>query len=332
MTFLEMQRYVYRRTGHADSPVTAISDRVKQFLNERHRELLTMEGMEKLRQFIITFASDTTNSVYAFPQAITKVLGVHERDNDYPLSYMTLDEYRLYSADPTAYEGTPIWYTDLGESPVQRQPPSNKEISVKSSSTSDTAITPYFEVIRANDRQRTITGALLNGTTAVSASTAITNISHVTNFFISDTAVGEITLSYAGDTTVDGGGDLAVIPVGSVRSRYFNVALVPKPASAITYYVDAEVEVRDLVQNTDEPRLPRDFHWVIGQGALIDEFQKQEKERESKRSELAWFNGIKALKNYITNNPDYIPVIGRTKRMGISRLGPNYPADYYPFS
>jgi len=107
---------------------------------------------------------------------------------------------------------------------------------------------------------------------------------------------------------------------------------VPKPSAAITYYVDAEYEISDLVQNTDESLIPRDFHWVICQGALTDEYQKQEKERESKRSELAWFNGIKALKNYVGNPADYIPVVGGMRRRGISRLGPFYPADYFPFS
>lgn len=332
MNFLELQRYVYRRTGHADTPPTAVSDRIKQFLNARQRDLLTMEGMERFRQARLTFASDTSNSEYALPQAIVKILAVSERTNDYPLDYMTLDEYRLYSADPTAYEGTPSWYVELGESAVAQQPPSNKEISFKSSAAGDTVPTVSFEFITDNNYQRTVTGPKLNGTTAVSADTAIKDVSHITNAYLSDTATGTISIHYAGDTTVDGGGELARIPPKKTRARYYRIALVPKPSSAITYHVDADLEITDMVDDKDEPRIPRDFHYVIAEGALVDEFQKQEKERESKRSELKWFAGIKSLKNYHINNPDYIPVIGRTQRRAISRLGPFYPADYYPFS
>jgi hypothetical protein len=331
MNFKEMQNYVYRRTGHPDvtttTPTTAIKNRVKQFINERQRELLTTEGVERLRQQVFTFASDTVNAEYAIPQTVTKILGIHERDNDYPLDYMPLHEYRLWSADPSAMEGTPTWYVDLGESAVAKQPSDNSELFYKSTSASDTGLV-YLEVVTENNYQRVFTGAVLNGVTAVAANTAITDISHVTNFFLADTANGEVTLHEDSGA----GTELANITEGHTRAHYRKVALIPKPSSAVTYYVDAEYSVNDLVQDTDESLLPKDFHYIVCQGALIDEYQKQEKERESKRSELAWFNGIKALKNYVGNNDDYIPVIGRMRKRGVSRLGPFYPADRFPFS
>jgi hypothetical protein len=331
MTFGDMQKYVYRRTGHADTPDSSISTRIKQFLNERLRELLTMEGLEIFRRQIFTLASNTSDTIYAVPQAINRIIGIHTRDNDYALSYMPLHEYRIYQPDPVNMQGTPSWYVELGPSAIAKQPSAAAEISVKSSVAGDTAITPYYEFITENNYQRAVTGTKLNGTTAVSADTAIKNVTQISNFFISDTAAGEVTLYQAGDTSLDFI-ELAAIPIGQTRAVYTKIALIPKPSAADTYHIDAEVTAKDLVQGTDKPPIPEDFHWVICQGALIDEFQKQEKERESKRSELAWFNGIKALKNYVYNRADYIPVIGGIKRRGISRLGPFYPADRFPFS
>jgi len=326
MNFLDMQRYVYRRTGHNDTPSVAVSTRIKQFINERQRELLTTEGINMLRRETFTFASDTTNFEYAVPQTLTKIHGIHERDNDYPLDYMPIHEYRRYSADPPNFEGTPAWYVDLGESAVAQQPADNSELFYISTSASDTD-TAQAEVVTANNYAKTLTAVKLTGVTGVSADTATTDASHITNFFLTADAIGNVELREDSGT----GTLLATIPPGHTRAHYRKIALIPKPSAAITYFVDGEYEIADLVQNTDESLVPVDFHYTICQGALADEYQKQEKERESKRSELAWFNGIKALKNHL-RPAEHIPVIGGLRRRGTSRLGPFYPADRFPFS
>jgi len=323
MNFQEIAQYIYRRTGHPDSPVTEVATRIKQFINARHREIMTAEGMGDLRQFTFEFASDTTNAEYALPQVITRIIAIHERTNDVPMFRMTLKDYRLFNADPSSFEGTPNWYVELGQSAVAKQPSDASEIFVVSDAAGDTAITPYLEFVQAQIYPRNITGPLLNGVTAVSADTSVKDVTHVTDFYLSAAAVGDVTLLE--DSGV--GTELARIKIGDTRARYKRIALVPKPESAVTYFVDGEIEIRDMVQNTDEPLIPVDFHWVLAEAALHDEFIKKEKHEEANRALNKHLNGVKALKNYVTNPPDHLPVIGFSRLRGTSRLGPFFPAD-----
>ena len=274
MTFLAIQQTAFRRLKFADSPDSSVSTRIKDAINQWHRNTLVVPGIgNKLRRVQIARATTASRASYGVP--FSKILHITERSNDRRLIKRSLDWYRTAFADPTQHEGTPLWWVQEGQTRIERPPADASELFIKSTSASDTG-TAYVEVIRSGGYRRSLS-VVMTGTTAVSLGAAITDVVDIVDFFISAAAVGTITLHEDSGT----GTELARIAIGELYPRYLQVAFAPTPSAAITYFIDGIPDTVDMSVSTDEPLLPRDFHDLLVDGAVYEEWLSDGKVREA---------------------------------------------------
>ena len=316
MNFLTLQQRVFRHTGYADAPVAAVSTRVQQLLNEWHRRLLSLPGMEQLRDDTITFASVASTARYALPQVVGEVKTIFETTNDIKLEQRTMAWYR--TADPDPQSGTSYIWIPRGLFPVASQP-GTTGVWVVSSSGSDTTQTANIIGIRTGGYLNEPAVATLNGTTRVAVGT-LTDYIEIVEFNISAVGVGTISLYDAAAA----GTELARIPIGATAAQYLHVVLYPTPSSVITYSVDYKRRILDMGRDTDVPLLPEDFHYLLSTAVLMEEMKLKDDSRwRIYDGELR--EGIKNLYHAVQIPADYLPVPGQFDTPSISNLGPWYP-------
>ena len=320
MTFAEILSDAYEDLNYASSPAAAVVTRLKKYANQGLRSIVGMPGMGELldSDAPYTFASVASTARYVLPESIAFIRSIHERTNDFKLEPMTMDQYRRVDADSASNSGTPERYVPFGRTAVATQPSDASELFIKSTSAGDTG-TAYVEGIITGGYVRTANVAM-TGVTAVSLNTAITSFIQVTDVYLSANAVGTVTLHEDSGA----GTELARITIGQKRPRYFGFYLWPTPASAITYYVDYRRELVELVNDTDEPPLPTDFHYVLPAYIRWREYEKTSDSRAVDAKEL-WFRGLKDLKTRVQFPPDRRWIPGEDIEEG-SNLGANYPS------
>jgi hypothetical protein len=316
MTLTDLLADSYRRLGFASSPATEVSTRITAYLNEAHRQLLGMPGMELLRRSTYSFASVANTQQYGLPLSVGRVLSVRDTTNDVDLQPMSWGRYRAEAPDPSASPGTSHSYVPVGYTQVATQPSDASKIYVDSTSASDTG-TVYIEGIRTGGYPFTASQTM-TGTTAVQIGT-LADILTITKCYLSASAVGTVTIH----EDADGGTTLATIPIGRKYARYWTLALYPTPSAAVTYYMDFEREVSDMAQATDEPLLPPDYHWLLGTGARMREYEKQEDTRYA-LALREWQTGVRDLKWWLATQQGI--VVSRHRGRAPSQLGAWYPA------
>ena len=315
MTRGELLTQLYRRLNKSETPDTATKNRLVGFLNEVHREVLSLPGLQRLRDDTLTFASVANQARYALPW-VPKVHRLFEATNDRLLQPMTLADYRLIDPDPESTTGTPDAWIWAGYAPVAKQPSDASRIFIKSTSASDTN-TVFLEGETSGGYPRAVSKTM-TGTTAVDVDTAITDWVRVTKVYLSAAAVGTVTLHEDSGT----GTELARIGIGQTSQRYCYLYLYPTPSSAITYTADVVQGITDLSQDTEEPRLPQDFHDLLVHGAMLREYEKTDDGRYT--NALQRFEQRKRDLMYWLAETAQSPV--RVPGGGRSRLGPWYPA------
>lgn len=320
MTFLEIQQDIFRRTNKSTAPESETVTRIKAFVNQRHRTLLSKPGMDQLRDSTSTFASVSGTARVALPQALTKINSLYQTTNNWRLTEKSLDWLR--TVDPQQESGTPSVYVPKGYEAVAVQPSDASSIFVKSSSASDTG-TAYIQGIR--------TGGILGSSSVTMTGATAAQIGSfsdwvsIDKFWVSTAAVGSITLHEDSGS----GTELAQISIGRYRPYYFVILLWPTPAEVLTYSFDFTREILDLVQDTDEPYLPTDFHDLLSIGGRKDEYEKMDDSRFGAAS-----------REYKEKYDDFIywlqcrPSVrlipsGTSGRIGYSDLGGMYPADIW---
>jgi hypothetical protein len=119
MTFQQLQQVVYRRLGYTDAPPAEVVARIKDFLNERHRQILTLPGMRRLREVTgYAFQSVAQNATVTLSpaQKVERPLRVWDVTNASFLVPRTLDWYRAIAPDPSLSYGTPsVWVLSPNE-------------------------------------------------------------------------------------------------------------------------------------------------------------------------------------------------------------------------
>jgi hypothetical protein len=105
--------------------------------------------------------------------------------------------------------------------------------------------------------------------------------------------------------------------------------LWPTPSAAITYLVDTRKPIRDLVQATDEPPVPPAFHPMIAAYARMREWEQKGETDKLLIATQQWGRWLSRLKYAVRSDPADLPVAGRGRGIGHSRLGSETPADYY---
>jgi hypothetical protein len=270
MTRSELLTKLARRTNKNTTLDTATQNRLLDFLNERMRRLLSLPGMQRLRDVTLPLASVASQAEYALPAGV-KVSRITDPTNDRNLLELSMQDYRLYEPDPQT--GTPTHYVWRGRQAVAKQPAAACALFVDSTAAGDTG-TCYVEGVTTGGYPRSVSVSM-TGVTAVNISTAVTDWIRVDKFYLSAAAVGVVTLH----ETASGGTEIARIGIGQTDQDYVGLTLWPTPSAVVTYTVDAVRAVTDLAQSNDEPMLPEDFHDVILLGALADEYEHMDDPR-----------------------------------------------------
>jgi hypothetical protein len=321
MTFSELLADCYADLGYQSSPAAGEVARLKRYINQGLRAVLSEPGMGRMldSDSPLTVASVAAQARYVLPEAVASIRGMSERTNEQTLRSMDLGAYRRMDPDPTATSGVPTHYVPIGKVSVAVQPSNASEIFVDSTAAGDTG-TAYLEVLITGGYRRTLSKAM-TGTTAVSFDTSLTSIIEIEDFYISAAAVGTVTLH----EDASGGTELARITIGQKRPRYFGYYLWPTPSAAVDYLVDYRREVTELVQDADEPPLPTDFHDILTAYARMRHYEKSDDGRYTV-AEKHFKERLSKLKYATQTGPDELPVMGG-RWIGHSRLGGNFPAD-----
>ncbi len=319
MTLSQIQLDLYRRLGYASTPATEVSTRLTAFANQTHRQILTRAGFSRLRDDTLTIASVATQALYTLPPAVGKILHISDRTNNRPLEERSLTWLRSVDPGLTSIGGPSDVYVPVGLQAVAVQPTAAAEIFIKSTAAGDTG-TAYLEGIRTGGYPVTLS-KVMTGVTAVSFSATIADLIEITKLYLSVAAVGTVTVH-----SVSGAGtELARIPIGSLFARYQGIQLWPTPGSAITYHVDYVRIIPELINPTDEPLLPDDFHYLLVDGALVKEFTKKDDLSRRQAAQNDFEEGIAALRHWLLANPDTVASLRRVP-LRWSSLGPSYPA------
>jgi hypothetical protein len=275
MTRADLLSALARALGKNASSLDALTQaRLLDALNNRHREVLGMPGAEGLRRRPTTVTSVVNQARYALA-GVEEVYAIRDTSNDRLLGVRAFPQYRRDNPDPTASTGTPEAYVVLGYQAVAHHPSNASEVFLKSTSASDTQ-TAYVEGTITGGYPRAVS-VTLTGTTAVSVSTAITTWERLDKVYLASAAAGVVTVHEDSGA----GTELARIGIGQTSQRYYVIELDPTPSEALTYQVDASFAVTNLAQSTDEPWLPSDFHDLLIEGVLRDEWLHLSDERSS---------------------------------------------------
>lgn len=273
MTRAQLLTQLARRLNKNETLDTATQNRLVDMLNEVQREILSKPGMRRLRDDTLTFASVSGQSGYALAN-VSKVNRIFETTNDRLLRQMTLDQYRMANPDESSVTGPAEAWVWTGYAPIAKHPADASSLFVKSTAAGDTTQTAYIEGEITGGYPRTAS-VTLTGTTAVNVASAISTWVRVTKFYLSAAPAGTVTLHEDSGT----GTELAQIQIGGTMQHYYTLRLYPQPTSAITYTADVTLDITDLAQSTDEPRLPRDFHDLLIAGAMVKEYEKTDDQR-----------------------------------------------------
>jgi hypothetical protein len=316
MTLYDLRVSLFRKLGFSDEPATEVVTRLTGFLNEIHRRVLGLPGMEYLRQSQTTFASVADTAQYSMPPDVARIIALHDTTNDVTVRGEPWAWYAAQTPDPADHTGIPEIWVPVGQVPYAAQPSNASKLYVDSTSASDTSIC-YVEGTRTGGYPFS-SSVTMTGATAVQVGDW-TDILAITKFYLSASAVGSVTLT----EDAEGGTELARIPIGQTHARYLRIALWPTPSSVNSYTLDYQRQIEDMEQHTDEPLVPRDFHWVIAAGARMLEYEKQD-DRRYPAAKVDFEKGVRDLRWFVTQQADGRSLTGGQAFVG-SRLGPWYP-------
>lgn len=318
MTLRDIERIVYRRLNkNAAVPNADTQQRIRGFINERHRMLL--RKFPQLRDETISFDSVADTQQYALPeQGITRVNRMWDTENQRYL--VQRDMSWLRSMDPDPSSSTPVAWIPFGYVQVHTQPDDAVEIYVKSTSASDTNRC-YVEGMITGGHRR-VAEVTMTGTTAVTLSSTITSWTLIDKFYLSEQAVGIITLH-----AVSGSGtELSRIAIGDTYAKYLSFYLYPTPSDAVTYSADVSRGIFDMANPLDEPLLPADFHDLLAIGARLDEYEHTDDVARRRLAEVEWDEGFKDLTSWIVAHPSTSIDLNGPTMPERSALGPWFPA------
>lgn len=316
---------LFDRLGYASSPDSAVVRRMTGFIDEVHREILGKRGMAVLRRKILTCTSVADSPYMVLPQAAVNIAVIADRTNGKNLDLMSIQDVR--ARDPRLnFTGTiPDGYAVINmNAPVALDPTAAAELFVISDSTGDGAgISATVHGITSSGYPR-VASIAMNGTTGVSLDTTITDWLQIQKWFLSAQAKGTVTLRM----TSGAGTTLGTITPGRSSARYTQLHLSPTPSSALTYHVDCEVHVENLLAPNDEPLLPEDFHDLLVLGALMKEYHKRKNYPAVQAIEGmagGWTERWNDLQAFVRRSQGIARGPNR-KNQGFSQLGPMFPA------
>lgn len=305
----------YQRLGWGTSPAADITTRVDQFINDTVKEILSDKSVQKLRrEQNLAFATVSDVGLTALPQAATAIHAIKDTTNRRALDEVSTDWIDARDPGRAFSSSTPIAYAIVGYSkPFTRQPSASGQLTVRSSSASDTTQTAYVEVMTATGYVRAMS-VVLTGTSAANIGPA--DSLKVLDFYISAVGVGEVYLSDAAAN------ELGRIGIGRTRARYTIIELYQKPAGVFTLYADVDLAIQPLVNATDEPLIPEDFDEAVIHGVRKREYQKREKFDLAGACDRDFQKVMNKLRLHTATKT----ALDAHSRPGFSQLGPMYPS------
>lgn len=281
MQLSEIQGQVYDKLQLSATPPAAVVTRVLRYINRWHRKGLTAKITNRLRRVQVPLASVADQWAYGI--GLDPILYITERDNDLKLLKKTETWWRTRYADPSNFSGTPRYWVPLGYTRVSVQPSDASELFAISTSAADTTQTIYVEAIRTSGAPVSLS-VTLTGTTGVSLDTSITDVVGVVDVYLSASCAGTVTLREDSGT----GTALSTITPSRTYPRYNRFALAPTPSAAITYYLEGVAPIVQMANATDEPLFPEDFHDILVDGAVYDDWiaHGRLKDAQWKRDEI----------------------------------------------
>lgn len=319
MNLGEIESGLYDRLGHRQNPDSAVTRKVRRFINEAHREILGMAGFSRLRRATIPAVCTASDPLMVLPQAATGIVTIMDRTNQRGLAPISLQELRYRDPGLTFTSTIPDSYAILNfAAGVAKDPSAADAVFVKSDSVVDgTGLAAFVEGIITGGYPTRQTVAM-NGTTAVQIGPG--TWIHLSKFYLTAPAVGNVTLTQTSGL----GTELARIPIGETRARYTQIHLSGTPASALTYYCDIEARVWPMVNPTDEPLVPEDYDHLLGVGALKRWYINRENLVQWKVEQANWLDGLGNLTAWLNRQRglNHNPRLQRR----FSQLGPWFPA------
>lgn len=268
-TFLDLQNAALEACGHTTAASSAQRTRVKRHINSWQREILTRPGHSRLlRDSEVTFASVANQHTYGLGIPMGRILGIHERTNESLLAPRDIAWLRRTDPGLSANGDPASAYVLRGWFPVKLHPATADDVWAKSSDAADTTQVVDWEFVLSS-MQRISGNTTLNGTTAVQLGTA-TTIVEIVKLSLRTAAAGVVTVHQTNGT----GTELLSLPIGQQFGRFLHVQLWPTPSGVTTYRIDYTREIQDLVQDTDLPLLPPDFHPILALAAEYEEWRK----------------------------------------------------------
>lgn len=306
----------YQRLGFGASPGSEVTTRLTGFVNDEVKEVLSDPILSKLRRRTIPVVTVADVATCTLPQAAVRIYSLVDRTNQRPLDEVDQEWIREQDASRIMTSATPEAFAVIGYTqPIARQPSDSSQLLVKSSAAGDTTQTAYIEVMNS-DGYIQLASVVLTGVTAVNLGPA--DSVSILDFYLSAVPAGEVTLHE--DTGA--GTELAKIGIAKTRARYAALEIFPTPSAAITLYADADLEIQDLVNGTDEPFIPDEFCEVLIHGVRKREYQKREKIdliKEANSDRSVWLGRL-----HFHMHRKIASTGGGSERR--SQLGPYYPA------
>jgi len=322
MTLTELLAAIYDETQYTSSPSSVVTTRLTRFINEGVQQVITEPGMSRLLDSDdpVTVASVAGQARYVVLEPVAEIRGISETTNDIALDAMSMEEYRRLDPDPASRSGVPTHYVPIGRVPVAKQPADTSTLYVKSTSASDVG-TAYIEGIITTGAQYADSFAM-SGTTAVPSNIAF---AEVTDFYVSASATGLITLLEDSGS----GTELAKISLNFMRPRYYGFYLWPTPNAVVTYNIDYRRRIIDMVNATDEPPIPQESHPMLIAWATYRELDMKGDADRAQAALARFMKDLSRLKYRTQTLADELPVAGRRRTSGMSRLGAWFPADMW---
>jgi hypothetical protein len=274
-SFLDLQNQTLEACGHTTAASSVQRTRVKRAINNWHRTILSTPGHNVLlRDSEATFETVASQHTYGLGLPVGRLLGVS--CDAYETVLALKDRAWLRREDPglTGSSTPASAYIPRGWFPVQQHPASALDVWAKSTNAADTTQVVDWEFVLEGPIR--ISGnTTLNGTTAVQLGTATTVI-EIGKLSLRTAAAGVVTIHENTGT----GTTLATYQIGQLNNQFFHIQLWPTPSAAdVVYRIDYSRVLQDLVQDTDIPLLPYDFHHLLALGAEYEEWRKLSDDR-----------------------------------------------------
>lgn len=312
---------LYARLRYPPAPNAATVTRLKAFVNETHRELLTMPGIEKLRDDVLAITATANRARVGLPPAVSRVNAITDHVNNRKLEQVPLSELRVQDPGQVFTSGFPYKYAEVGYRQIQIQPAAATGLWAASSLVGDTTQKLFIEGLTTGGYHHipATLGTTLTGTARVALGTR-TDIIQIDKCYLDAAATGYVSLYDA----VMAGNELARIEPGILYARYLTVEWYPVPTVDVTEYVDYTRVIFDMVNSTDEALLPTDFVSLLELGARVKEYELLDDTRGA-QGRADYERGKSALRSWVLNDGDRIASMRRTP-LRWNRLGANYPA------